>query len=109
MFIQSDTINPNSIIKSDICIIGGGPAGIAIVSALKKQAINICLLESGDLVKNEKIQQLNKIETTDLPVSELSRARQFGGTTALWVGRWKPHDEIDFKSIVDRLPSKSSI
>ena len=97
MFIQSDKVQKDSVIDCDLCIVGGGAAGITIALLLKKLPINICIIESGDLKKNEKIQILNDVETTDLPIGSPARARQFGGTTTLWVGRWKPHDKIDFE------------
>ena len=97
MFINANEVKKESVVEADVCIVGGGAAGMTIARSLMNEPINILILESGDLKKNSKIQKLNEVETTDLPIGEPNRARQFGGTTTLWVGRWKPHDKIDFE------------
>ncbi len=97
MFIAANIIKRDSQNEYDVCIIGAGAAGITLALSLKDSALNICILESGGLDRDYQTQKLNDIETTDLPIGSPSRARQFGGTTTLWVGRWKPHDKIDFE------------
>ena len=37
-------------IDSDVVVIGGGPAGIGAALAAARKGLNVCLLESGDLV-----------------------------------------------------------
>ena len=97
MFINANEIKRESVIKADVCIVGSGAAGIAIARSLKDTPLRIVIVESGDREKNSRIQKLNEIETTHLPIGNPHRARQFGGTTTLWVGRLKPHDKIDFE------------
>lgn len=57
----------------------------------------ICIIESGVMNLDPKYQTLNEIECVNLPVAPNSRARGFGGTTKVWAGRWREHDEIDFE------------
>ncbi|MDP6704470.1 MAG: GMC family oxidoreductase N-terminal domain-containing protein, partial [archaeon] len=97
MFTDANDIAKGSVIEADVCIIGAGAAGITVARSLKDTPLRVVMLESGGVEKSKQVQKLNDIETTDLPVGEPHRARQFGGTTTLWVGRWKPHDAIDFE------------
>src|SRR3989344_8502184 len=97
MFIDANHVKKDSVIESDICIIGAGAAGITLGLSFMNSSFNVVIIESGDLNKGVKIQKLNETETTNLPIGNPNRARRFGGTTTLWVGRWKPHDKIDFE------------
>lgn len=96
MFIDAQDIPKNSNSTTDICIIGAGAAGIAMALSLKKSGLKVCVLESGGLKKESDTQALYDLTCEDLPLSEPSRARVFGGSTVEWAGRWKPHDAIDF-------------
>ncbi|MBI4090871.1 MAG: GMC family oxidoreductase [Candidatus Komeilibacteria bacterium] len=98
MFYKADTVTRNSTIHADICIIGAGAAGITLGLALKHPSRTICILESGNMQPDQKTQSLTELTTEGLPISEPSRARQFGGTTTVWTGRWKPHDPVDFEA-----------
>lgn len=97
MFFYADNIPKNSILETDICVIGSGPAGLAFALEFLNSRREICVLESGDFQKDEKTQSLYDFETTDLPISRDSRMRVFGGTGTAWMGLWKEHDPIDFE------------
>lgn len=97
MFHNAQTVTRNSTIHSDICIVGAGAAGITLGLALQYPSRTICILESGSTHPDQKTQALTELTTESLPVSEPSRVRQFGGTTTVWTGRWKPHDPVDFE------------
>lgn len=97
MFISADTVPKNSEIKSDICIVGAGAAGIALALEFADSQKDILFLESGGLEKTPEAQTLNETENTNLEIALDSRVRQFGGTTTVWMGLWKPHDPIDLE------------
>jgi flavin-dependent dehydrogenase len=45
--MRKDTKN---IIDSDVVVIGGGPAGFGAAVAASRQGLNVCLLESGNII-----------------------------------------------------------
>ncbi|MUL38962.1 GMC oxidoreductase [Gloeocapsopsis dulcis] len=99
MLIDTLMLPENTLIESDICIVGAGAAGITLARELCGQPYKICLLESGGLDFDEVTQSLyqgKNVGVPYFPVSE-SRARHFGGSTNLWGGTCRPLDEIDFE------------
>jgi choline dehydrogenase-like flavoprotein len=92
---QSDV--PSSI-ESDLCIIGGGAAGITLALTLGKQHGRIVLLESGGLTIDARTQSLYADLQGGLPYLPLAgcRLRYFGGTTNHWGGYCRPNEPLDF-------------
>ncbi len=74
----------------DVIIIGSGPAGISsALRFLERSKLNILLVESGALDKNEKIQTLSSVVAKgDLSSSYYPNHAQrvFGGTSNVWSG-----------------------
>jgi choline dehydrogenase-like flavoprotein len=66
---ESDSIPDGDAIDADVCIVGGGAAGLAVATALEPTPLRTVLLESGRLAD----------------------------TTSAWYGRVGPLDEIDFE------------
>lgn len=89
---------PEKRIKTDVCIAGAGPAGIALALTLAEFGVSSVLLEAGP-VDTPTAEQRDpyKGETSGLsyPLGR-SRLRRFGGTSAYWGGWCKPLDPIDF-------------
>jgi hypothetical protein len=101
MIQDADEIVRDSAIRADICIVGGGPAGITLAMALAKTGRNILLLESGDMVSTDEAQALNEGEVADGSLHsppDRYRQRCLGGGTSIWGGRCVPFDPIDFES-----------
>lgn len=92
------TIPENTLIETDVCIIGAGAAGITIAREFVNQPHQVCLLESGGLNYEENTQSLAQGENVGVPYFPIkeTRARQLGGSTNLWGGWSRPLDEIDF-------------
>jgi len=84
----------------DLCIIGSGPAGMAVASALRESSLKIAILESGGLEYEQQTQSLAAGATTGLPYPDLAstRLRFFGGTSNHWGGNVRPMDAIDFEA-----------
>jgi choline dehydrogenase-like flavoprotein len=101
MIQDANDIVRDAIITANICIIGGGPAGITLAMSLARTGQSILLLESGDLGPNDKAQALNAGEVADEALHsppDKYRQRGLGGATAIWGGRCVPFDPIDFQS-----------
>jgi glycine/D-amino acid oxidase-like deaminating enzyme len=84
--------------EADVCVIGGGAAGITVARALATSGISTVLVEGGGLTPEATSQQLYRGEVTGRPYSlETSRLRYFGGSTGHWEGYCGPLDASDFR------------
>lgn len=108
MIIDGRKVPTGEIIRTEVCIVGAGPAGITLARELVGQRFKVCLLEGGDIDFDEEVVQLAKGETEGdaFPPLQDMRHRQFGGMSNLWyiqigdntVGlRYMPLDDIDFE------------
>jgi choline dehydrogenase-like flavoprotein len=85
--------------EADVCVIGAGAAGIALVRDLQQYGRDVCLLEAGGLDFDRETQSLFAGRNIGRPYYDLDQARLrfFGGTTNIWGGRCVPLDRIDFE------------
>lgn len=98
MLIDARTIPKNTTVPADVCIVGGGAAGITLARELIGQSFDVCLLESGGLqfdIATQALYQGRSVGFPYLPL-EATRLRFFGGTTNHWGGASRPLDEQDF-------------
>ncbi len=101
MIDSADDIVQGATLRANICIVGGGPAGITLAMELARFGKSILLLESGDLASSDDIQSLNQGEVVDEALHsppDTYRPRCLGGGTSIWGGRCVPFDPIDFES-----------
>ncbi|MGZ8203869.1 MAG: GMC oxidoreductase [Burkholderiales bacterium] len=98
--VDARRLEPNALVRADICVVGAGAAGITIASAFESSAHSVCLLESGHYQPDETVQSLYDIEVAGYPVSGnfMSRARYFGGTCNLWAGRSVKLTKLDLEA-----------
>jgi choline dehydrogenase-like flavoprotein len=82
----------------DLCIVGAGPAGIAIADRLRGTPLSIVLLESGGFDPEVPTQRLFRGDIVGRPYFPLDacRYRVFGGSTNRWGGWCRPLDPTDF-------------
>jgi choline dehydrogenase-like flavoprotein len=98
MIVDARTIPTDSVIETDLCIIGAGAAGITIASECIDQPFQIVLAESGGLEYEEQTQALYAAENVGLEYHpQWARLRYFGGSTNHWGGACRPLDPIDFE------------
>lgn len=90
-----------SIFRSDVCIIGGGAAGIAIAREFVGTKYSILLLESGGFSYDDETQSLYDFENIGHSLRAqkgyISRNRYLGGSTNTWHGGCAPLNSIDFE------------
>lgn len=98
MFVDLRSAADGQLFEADICIIGAGPAGIAIANALAEASLDVCVVESGGLEQNGQAQALADADMVSHPHHPLitGRNRQFGGSTNSWGGACAPMSDIDF-------------
>ncbi|MDP8958556.1 MAG: FAD-dependent oxidoreductase, partial [Actinomycetota bacterium] len=107
MIIDARSVAKDELVEADVCIIGGGPAGMTLAGELADRQLSICLLESGGLEADEATESLNEGESVGTPYSLVAtRTRRLGGSAHQWdlevtpdsVGaRFRPLDPIDFQ------------
>jgi choline dehydrogenase-like flavoprotein len=82
----------------DVCIIGGGPAGISIARELANSETRVVLLESGGLWLDEDIEALHTLVVTGQNYeTQGSRLRYFGGSSNHWSGHCLPMPAESFQ------------
>lgn len=100
MILDANSIANEARLSADVCIVGGGAAGISLALALSGQGLQIVLLESGQDGLHDATQALYDGEVADEKLHsppDKYRQRRFGGSTAIWGGRCMPFDAIDFE------------
>lgn len=100
MLIDMRSVAKEQIFEADICIIGAGPAGLAIATSLSGQKLTVCLVESGGFEPDRATQALADGIVASHPHQRLMaiRDRQFGGSTNSWGGACAPMSDCDFAS-----------
>ena len=100
MIVDARRALPADVADVDVCIVGGGPAGISLAFRLERCGLSILLLESGGHRETERSRDLNRGASdprdSHEPLEE-NRRRQWGGASAAWGGRCIPFDAIDFQ------------
>ena len=101
MIDDATHIQHGACLHTDVCIVGAGPAGIALALDLSERGLSVMLLESGHLDVDAKTQALYEGEVADERMHsppDKYRHRRLGGSSAIWGGRCMPMDPIDFES-----------
>lgn len=86
------------VIKTEVCIVGAGAAGISMALSFHQMGINVVLLEGGGLEQpdsEERDLYDAKIGEKFYPIGA-SRLRYFGGSTNHWGGWSRALDSFDF-------------
>ena len=106
MLIDAATVADGSTIEADVCIVGGGPAGLTIAADLVGSNLDVVMLESGREAWDQRTQDLAEGPVTaepfrfngvDLTLSN-TRMRQLGGSSNHWTGQCHPLDPHDFEA-----------
>jgi choline dehydrogenase-like flavoprotein len=99
LFIDTRELADGALIQSDVCVIGGGAAGLTIAMELARHGIGVAVLESGGLEPDEATLDLYRGESTGLPYTfaDGCRSRYLGGSSNCWGGWCAPFDEHDFE------------
>lgn len=99
MFVDSRTLEQESTITSDICIIGAGAAGITIAREFLGGTATVSVIAGGGMTPDGATQALSDGESVDgryfPPIA--AAVRSVGGNTTHW-GSWSRRFEpIDFR------------
>ncbi len=87
--------------KSDVCIVGAGPAGLIIARELAVKGLKVTVVESGGRSVTLNAQELYAGKFAGYPYHRLDKAlfSGIGGSAQLWWGhnKFRPLDAIDFE------------
>lgn len=77
-----------TVVDADVCVVGGGAAGIALALRLVGSKLRVAVLEAGGTTPEAETQALYDGENVGLPRHPLdaTRLRYLGGTTNHWTG-----------------------
>jgi choline dehydrogenase-like flavoprotein len=108
VLVDARQLEDGSHIASEVCIVGAGPAGLAIALELAGGPGRVCVVESGGLAADPWADDLARLGADgDFFPPENARRRQLGGTANVWdvrvtpAGggcRFVPLDAIDFEA-----------
>ncbi|MGZ4172681.1 MAG: FAD-dependent oxidoreductase, partial [Solirubrobacteraceae bacterium] len=96
----SDTLTDDQP-ACDVCVVGGGPAGISLALGLARlDHLRVTLLESGGLAFEEHTQELARADVIGAPYYPLheTRIRALGGSSWSWGGVCTPLDAMAFEA-----------
>jgi choline dehydrogenase-like flavoprotein len=102
MITEGNGFHSDAELEADVCIVGSGPAGIALAGELIGSGIRVCLLENGGIAERRSTQSLLAGTSVGYPYSRrsLSAVSAFGGNSHRWgPGYWhaRPLDALDFE------------
>lgn len=100
MFHDARTIPLGKTLRTDICIVGSGHAGIALAQEFDGSLLDVIVLESGGFRREKMTQDLYRGDSLGPHHARLDmyRERTFGGTSTVWGGRCSPYDSIDMET-----------
>lgn len=99
MITDMRLVGDRSALEADLCIIGGGAAGIAIAREMSRTRMRVVLAESGGFHPDSSVQSLYEGENIGQAYGaslDACRSRYFGGSTNCWGGMSLPLSEWDF-------------
>ena len=106
MIDDARKLHPGTELEADLCVIGGGAAGIAVAHQLAGSDVKVLVLESGGEQPSAQTQALYDGTSDGLPYYKLdeARLRYLGGSTNHWGRLCRPFDAHDLahKSWVPR-------
>jgi len=96
---EADRVPRGTTIRTDVCIVGAGAAGITVALGLADTRHDVVLLESGGTDFEVPTHELAQGEASGLSYDVGSaRLRFLGGSTNHWAGLCRPLNPIDFEA-----------
>lgn len=93
-----DAVNQVTTLRTDVCVIGGGFAGLLAAKKLAQadRSLRVVVLEGGDRTFSPDGTPLNRIEDFGARYRAMQgRVKTLGGTSVVWGGRLLPLTEHD--------------
>lgn len=101
-------------IRTQVAVVGSGPAGVEVATHLAGLGHRVAVLESGGEAFDARANALNDAEFVGRPhrtyhegadfheflpsqYQGMNRVRQLGGTSVIWTGKWRTFEQRDFE------------
>jgi choline dehydrogenase-like flavoprotein len=99
MLCDAREVESGQVLRSTVCIIGGGAAGISMALEFERRGIDAIVLESGGLKPDSGTMDLYRGENVGIPYEfgDGFRNRFLGGGSNCWGGWCRPFDAEDFR------------
>lgn len=102
MIIEGTSVDVDEVVEADLCIVGAGPAGLALAREFIGTDHRVYILETGNERIDDRARALADGDVVGHPYFDLSESRGFavGGSSHLW-GEWmraRRLDPIDFRA-----------
>lgn len=100
MILDALSLAPGTSLEADLCIVGGGAAGLSLACALEGSGLSVLLLEAGGRKFDAAAQGGLNGEVAEGSIHSpphMYRRRVLGGATSIWGGRCVPFDPIDLE------------
>ena len=99
MLIDGRSLPANSVLETEIAIIGGGVAGITMALEFSRLNIPTCVLEAGGTSYSSSSQALYAGEVAEGLAYDLlaTRSRYLGGSSNCWSGWCRPFSATDLE------------
>lgn len=100
MLVEARTVADGEVVEADVCVAGGGVAGLVTALELEEAGVRVALVEGGESLEEGEVEG-------DYPPLSSTRAGGLGGTAALWTAelapgqlgaRYAPLAPIDFEA-----------
>lgn len=83
--IDARSLTPESILDTDVCVVGAGPLGLAVARAIADAGLDVIQLESGGVEARADATALGDVATIRFGrVTGLGNTRQVGGNANAW-------------------------
>ncbi|SDI79089.1 Choline dehydrogenase [Frankineae bacterium MT45] len=98
MLDDANSLSSGTQLRSEVCVVGAGVAGIAIARELAKAGQQVLLVESGDLKRSAATDALSMGSSAGdrYEFAHYHRSRFFGGSSNCWAGYCRPLEPEDF-------------
>jgi choline dehydrogenase-like flavoprotein len=100
VILRTAELEDGATLHADLCIVGGGPAGISIACELIGSGLSVILLEAGQMSFAKSAQEglSGEVEPGGAhSPPDMYRRRVLGGASSIWGGRCVPLDPIDLE------------
>lgn len=99
MIEDFDQLSVDGEVMCDVCVVGTGPAGLAVATSLANTQLDVLVLETGGEHHESRSEALSEFESVGARrAHHMSvRRRIFGGTSVLWSGRCVPFAPTDYQ------------